>query len=319
MKTFSLILAAVCFANAEYPTTYPYENERFDVSGPHAETPSRTFDDADPGGYVYYYAYELQTDISWTVDGFFCFVTSGVFDHEYVVLNDWAIVEIPGSITPYEWSNCTYRWTPYNDYTYDDTSTFVPTSWNNELEGHKFCEKDECCKDMVGLLAGLYGNKVLDDEQVVESAIYKNGLCDNLYDEQVMCGIFSRGLSTHCIDQFITHTDRLYVFACYDGYYAYLLNCKVYMASGLVGTVGYEPEAYYGESTGEELNAWASVRLFPDKMCHPYSYYFPEFAKDGSSSEGSVSISSSEVSEVLESSSKIITFLSFAVLALIFN
>merc|ERR1711865_56926 len=90
--------------------------------------------------------------------------------------------------------------------------------------------------------------------------------------------MFSKGVEL-CYEQYVSHTDRLFIFSCYDGYYNYLMGCKVYSATGLNVSPEYEPEAYFGESSPIELNAWYSVRWMPDKVCTPYSYFHPGNAK----------------------------------------
>jgi len=261
----SLAAALSCTAAATYPTAYPFENESLDVSGPLSATPSRTMDEEDPGGYVFHYVYlltDFPLDEPWSFGG-----STGYIDYRLHVLQGVPKGDTP--MIPIGIFNCTSRMVSKGfDFANKDT-------WIGEIAGNVICT--ECCKDQWGIFVfwsdepeqGLY------DQQ---EDIFDQGMCEDMYDENTLCSMFNAGLP-QCIENFVSHTERLHVGGCYDLYYNYLMGCKVYQLEGVPRKDKWEPEEYFDASSAEEMNAWRSLWETPDRVCHPYSYFHPETAK----------------------------------------
>jgi len=269
MKSLQFILAAVlvCCASAAYPTEFPFENEALAVSAPLASTPSRTFDEADTGGYVYTYAYALET---YDLDGTFSSATSGKIDYRLVVHQGLGAGEL-GSIIPKTIFNCTNR------YITKEWVLPTGTAWLGEIAGITICNPGECCESHWGLVSYRIGEPKTQNYDFMSDA-HTVGLCGDMFDENVYCARFDLGLMD-CADQYISHTDRLVTQACYDSYFHYMQGCKVYVSSGFPSSENWEPAEYFENSSAGELSAWTAVWWMPDKVCHPYSYYHPEAAK----------------------------------------
>merc|ERR1711865_466771 len=94
--------------------------------------------------------------------------------------------------------------------------------------------------------------------------------------EQVYCLLMDESATTSCIEYVIDQTARINnrMNACYDARYILLLSCPVYVAAGLYYE-NNEPDSYFEASSPEELNAHTSIFISPDKICQPYSYFFP--------------------------------------------
>merc|ERR1711865_793966 len=149
------------------------------------------------------------------------------------------------------------------------------TTWIGEIGSETVCT--DCCEDQWGTLVFWSDEPNLSwiDQQV---DIYTQGMCGEMYDEDTLCTYFNNGLP-QCIENFISHTERLHVGGCYDLYTHYLESCKVYSLEGIPRKGKWEPESYFDGSSAQEMNAWRSLWETPDKVCHPYSYYHPETAK----------------------------------------
>jgi hypothetical protein len=277
MKFFALTLL-FCSAHAAYPASYPFENESLVPVAPRASTPSYTFDESDPGGYVYYHVYTL-TEV--TVP-FALFGTTGMGRHYQ------AFYGMTTDLLPPSWFNCT-----------DFGLMLGPGSYLSEIAGITMCDPDNCCPKVHGLYT--FWDSAFDPEEYEsETEVYELGQCSEPYFEDLFCGLFDRGLSGGwCIDYAPSEDEREVMFPCYDSVVRYYFNCVLYKTAGFVYDKSVEPQNYYDSSTGDEQISQAGVYRRPDKVCHPYSYYYPE---SSSSASGSSSGGSSSSAPVLASS-----------------
>jgi len=76
---------------------------------------------------------------------------------------------------------------------------------------------------------------------------------------------------------------RLLVRACYDLGVNFLSACKLFKTGALVAATftmkKYDTEEYLSKQSASQLMSMHSLYVSPDRVCHPYSYYFPESIK----------------------------------------
>lgn len=280
MFYISALLLLAGFSAASYPAEYPFENESMVPAVPLAATPSWTFDEADPGGYLYTFGYKLDI----TEDMLpFTYGMTGFSSHMNVVRSDLPPVEELS-----RW-NCTAMGNALGPYSYFGVVADV-----------KICDEGQCCE-------GSWGANTLFDVSSPYGPYYddvgkteEDGGCQDMFDENVYCTIMSAYHNWACLNQFVSTTEREFVYPCYDSFYNHYMSCTLYKNVGTMWRPELEPEAYLAQSSAEEINAANAVFWTPDHVCHPYSYFYPDSAKITSS--GSESAESTEASESAESS-----------------
>merc|ERR1712028_286777 len=102
-------------------------------------------------------------------------------------------------------------------------------------------------------------------------------MCESNVDEIFLCHYASAGVFHLCNDNFLSQSERAAIGSCYDTVYNWFNTCKVFQSSGIEPPEGFEPVEYYEKSAPTEINAWYRVMRMMDHVCHPYSYYHPEF------------------------------------------
>jgi hypothetical protein len=273
---FALFIGA---CSASYPLSYPFENEGIEIPAPREATPSWTFDGDDPGGYVYAYGYNyVPTETP------FCFTEVGKIAHHLV-----GTFEAPPVLPDTLW-NCTAREYPLNadTYLYEVNGATIGNSG--------------ACSDFYGQFA-YFGNEPSLGDYEGFAADLEAGLCENYYNDGAFCLLFSMAANWACFEHFEVLGERQYMYPCYDSMYQHLMQCAAFRTAGYWSEffIKAEPEEYINDSTVPEQLAWFGVYNGPDRVCNPYSYYFPETAKGTSSSEsaGSADDSSSGIVAVL--------------------
>lgn len=253
-------------AQASYPSAYPFENEAVVPPAPAAATPAFTFDDQDPGGYVYSFAYSQEIP-----EVPFCFTQTGLIAHQLVV-RQGAPPMLPMSL----W-NCTARNFPIS-----------ATTYINKIAEIEICPADKCCEHTWGLLA-FFNNEPLVANYEQLSSAHTDGLCDEIFSEDVFCLLYNNGHSFACHESFPSPSERQVVYPCHDSVYNYQMQCKLYQGTGYKYRPETEPEAYYDTMSAEQINSWNGLYMSPDRVCQPYSYYYPDTAKSGSSGSSAAS------------------------------
>jgi len=243
---------------SSYPTAYPFENEINVPIAPLASTPNWSFDDEDTGGYIYTYAYTYDVPD----EPFYSFTSRGCISH-ILKAKQGAPPLLPQSV----W-NCTAREKPISSATYYGIVADV-----------KICEVEDCCKEFLGLNA-FFSAEPMDQFYDRDAAIFNDGSCDEMYSESLYCAKFDNGALRACYEQYEVYGERLLVGPCFDSLVDWLINnCKLYRVAGYNEDPFFEPESYNSEQTPEESISHTGLQVFPDRMCHPYSYYYPETAK----------------------------------------
>lgn len=299
MFRLAAFLFSIGFASAAYPSEYPFENESVVPAAPRASTPSFTFDDTDAGGYIYTYAY-MKT-ITEDELGTFCFFNSLFWAHQLVIRSDLAPV-LPDSNF-----NCTAK------------GNFLgPASYFGTVADVKICEEGQCCKDWWNVLTYWNQDEPYQPYYDTIGKVYEDGGCDEMFGEHVYCMFMNSGQSQGCAEQYVTLTERQVLNPCYDSIWHHYSGCKLYTISGYIFRPSTEPVAYIEDSSADEVNAANGLYFCPDRVCKPYSYYYPEFAKSASSSSESDSGDSGNSADSGDSSSASTLFAAFIAVAALF-
>lgn len=277
-----LAVAALLYtAEAAYPSSYPFENESVIPPGPIASTPSYSYDEEDAGGYVYTYGYTRELTDEMIP---FSFANGGKEEAHVggVIQYFMAFFQGAPAISPVGWWNCSSRWNPETGLFFIiESGKFI-----NTVAGIKMCEEGECCKHLYGFPT-FFGYAPREDDYTREAEFFEGGMCDDIFSYEVYCHLFDGGLDFACYDVNLSASDRLVVNACFDNYFRYLMQCKLYVTTGMKWDPAYDPESYTDSMSAEELNSWSALTTGRyDKVCNPYSYYHPESAA-GSGSQSS--------------------------------
>lgn len=270
---FWIPLLLIISASAEqYPSTYPFENEREPPPTLRPSTPSYTFDESDEGGYNYAHGETLELVEDMLP---FCWAISGI--------EMWFFTSqgIPPVIPSTSWFNCTAS----------NGVPLGPDSYLGVVDNKVICEKGECCSEYMGIMSE--SAEVNSQRYEEKSKLSRAGVCE-AFHEGLYCVSFSNSLSKYCLEQIISVTERQVILPCYDSFYYYFMSCKLYKRSGYT-LEGRESAKYVDGCTPEENTAWGSLNGLADRVCRPYSYFFPEFSKFSDADQSTSPTSSAAV------------------------
>lgn len=297
LYTISAFLTLLCAVRADvYPTVFPFENEAVEIGAPFAATPSHTYDETDAGGYHYTYLYELNEFPFLPI----CLKETGYWYYGLVILYE---IESRPPVRSTTYYNCTLKGPDY---------IIQAAAFPGDIDNEKVCEQGECCVDWVGT-EGFWGGAVEDSygKEWYETEA-QAGICGADWTESLYC--FSMGFDSHnaCQSTIVTPGTRINnrVTGCYDTKVHFFLGCPVYVEAGFKYDSN-EPANYYEASTPDQLIATGSIHLIGDKLCKPYSYYFPQYAKTASANE------SNGESDLNEESSAALTGFLLAIIVLL--
>lgn len=270
------LFAAVAFSKlaavaAVYPASFPFESEHsvgngeIGVPSVRPSTPSYTHDNDDVGGYVYTGFIEItltEDDLP---------ICGSMFGWaEYFFVNAGYPPKLPVHLF-----NCTKRGTLVDE-----------TYYTGKMVDWTFCNPADCCKQYHGL--HVYSDAETNVKAVQEGwDIYQNGMCTEQYHMEMYCALFSGAHKINCVEQFISPGEREAIIPCYDHTLIWFVNhCKIYGSSGYFSN-NWEPPLYYVNGAPWENSAADAVAWYPDKVCHPYVYYYPEYGTGGESLDAS--------------------------------
>lgn len=261
------VFLTLCFplfvAGSGYPSTYPFENnveENVPVALP-AATPNYEFThDTDPGGYIY-----LST---------LCDLNSHDFAvRPYSMCSDCGVsmahlvftFSLPPVLPMQTW-NCTAS-----------GFTFSASDFYGEVGGMQIeCAQGGCCSDFVGKPA-----YTLDPVSFHEkwNKYIQIGSCTTSLPEAFYCAEIA--YDWVCFDRYVSAAERTHVEACYDLAYVYFRSCPVFRSIGVNSeNEAYETKLYLANLSPDESFVVYGVHTYNDRVCHPYSYYFPAAADD---------------------------------------
>jgi len=250
------------FASAAYPATFPFENESTEIVGPLAATPSDSYDEDDSGGYIYTYFYAL-TEVS-TTD---CFVNNGANRYRFKV--QWGIPPI----MPTSQFNCTAKGPIFDEDTFD----------SDEFAGQKMCDDGpkSCCPQFRGEKKYRANTDAhMENDILMLEGFQETGLCTETFHVGSFCSLFNDNAIFWCNEQILGDLERtIENTVCFDSWTHWLLdNCPVFSAAFPV-LEGLEPDHYMQSMSNAENIGWLGIHWLSDKVCLPYSYFFPETAK----------------------------------------
>jgi len=291
MKVMNVLCAMLCFgvAYGAYPTSYPFENESYTPPGVVPGTPSYTWDDEDTGGYIYQFIYNLQLTDEYFQQRFdenedlFCWTKSGSGEYLLVVQFKHAPFNAMGQ----HW-NCTFK-----------NNLFIPEDFTGVIAGKTICEAGSCCQDRIGHFR--FGSVEGFTERTDKLAV--TGLCGDMF-EDLYCGLVDGHSTINCQEYVCSSgtcmvTDRLYTALCHDSAVLWALSCPTFKAAGMTFGFNMEPPLYMEKLTAVDQIVLHVMEYFPDKVCKPYSYFFPDTA--------ATSNTDTETSETTDGSSETTT------------
>jgi hypothetical protein len=145
-------------------------------------------------------------------------------------------------------------------------------------------EGKQCCEFFKGTQSGV--GWAIKKVQAIQDYATTGGCPDitnEKYAEMYVCSeiwtmyncntYFSKGKNNNA---------RSFVRPCYDLGVNYLSACKLFITGTLVAATfdmkRYDPETYLKDKTAAQLLSLHSLYVQPDRVCNPYSYFFPETA-----------------------------------------
>lgn len=314
-----ILLTLLTVVRAYYPTAWPYENEAYVPPELPDATPSRTYDESDKGGYFFTLmntdqdqvqeeGYRANTN---TESGMYppgtAWAPAGSGAFEFVLVVQYGIVPT----LPFQNWNCTDR----------DSGVYSASDYTGVVSGRNtqtVCVVNECCKDWYGL------DKWSDDAMSYHEWLNKQasfGLCDDVI-EPIYCQLVDNHYRTNCYELRPTTTERRVDYGCPDTHMNYWMSCSVYKTVKMFHGYVMEPVHYTDAQTQEQSILQEVAFQANDKVCHPYSYYFPDTAKGDSATSGTTSTASEgtataseENTSSAESESSAAPFVAFFALA----
>jgi hypothetical protein len=270
MRNIIFVAITSCSILSSYaaPTTFPYENEVYVPPNLHAATPDYSYEESDPGGYHYALIWFLDLN---TAEMPFCAMTTGC--NQYTLV---ATYKLP-PILPFDVFNCSANGLIFEEA--DFAGTVTGTS------SQTICNVGECCAGYIGL------SKFSDDQPEWHNwlnTLASTGLCGDLQTEAMYCAFTNGHMQGNCFTRYATPTERILTLPCPDSYYKYWLDsCPVYKNVPVNYGLQPEPPVYIADCDLEEAVLVELSTEENDHICHPWSYYFPDEAKNGSGSGSS--------------------------------
>lgn len=247
---------------APYPSTYPYENENFVMPDLLERTPDETFSATDPGGYLLRQQRCDLNDPDWIEvwdKNYYDFCAYNMF---YM----YTIYGIESGIMGTAGWNCS------------GNPLIAQSSLTGIINAKTVCT--ECCSAIVGQLE--YANDYSSFHDIWNS-VDSAGLCDTM-TEAAYCQTVTV-LPFLCIQHYIDAGTRTFIIGCYDATWQHLLTCSIYTNSGVTELiVGEEPDHYLNAMSPTQQFVVFGMAYHGERVCLPYSYFFPEYSKDSSSS-----------------------------------
>lgn len=270
-KALTIVLIGCCSGYAlsqeTYPAWAPIENEEIIPPRWPASTPSHTYDDADPGGYIYTFAEKLKMfGGTLTSDDLpYCPCSNGFFMYLYVV-----IIEMQPMDDPLDW-NCTRL-----------GYIFKHSDFTGMVAGTRVCNVGECCDGIIG--HEKYSDDVSDYEAWFNDRVI--GSSCEIPMEDMYCVYVGGDFSTNCQEYTPELLWRFYTIPCYDNQYLFNINCKVFTVEYPVA-YKKEPPMYYASISNDVLISNDAYQNLQDRVCRPNSYFNPSTSSTSSSSSSS--------------------------------
>jgi len=268
---------------SDYPSTFPFQNEDYvpDTSLLPDVTPDFSYTSSDPGGYFrrgYYSSNPFLGQTGFNQNGIPIWSPIGADRYipgvTYDFFNYWGVHSGYGPITDFPWNifNCT------DEHFQSATDDFVFSSRNfpGVMNGEKINCNGDCCSSFKYYNEYSFCTNSME-QLAFFSGVVVSGACD-LPEEVLYCQITSTW-QWYCNERYLSPVLRAGpILPCFDFGIRWMLTCRLLKISGLGSLIAaYEPPGYI-EST-PVLGQFLILMLeftSPDKVCPPYSYFFPD-------------------------------------------
>jgi len=285
----TLLLASASSATAAtgYPTAYPFkseasspptlpETEPYDVmNGKNGEVTSKD----NPGGYIARFAkcdpfsedrlgIKFSTaDLPLAND----FVLKGKYPG-FLECRGTAFLFMKLKAAKVSSENCT------------GAQIIEPSKFTGKVNGKAVCTS--CCEAQKGFVMEPAEKYAIFEGEI--STVQSTGSCP-MPNEATYCTYITFKLT--CLQALMGEKgdSRRQTWPCYDSQYNWLSSCPTFKANKLYNTLTksiatFEHENYVNKLTAVENLVLNPLMKQPDRVCHPYSYYYPATKKsDGSS------------------------------------
>jgi len=253
-------IAVFTTACAEYPSTYPFEGYEL-VDLPEA-TPSLTFDQSDNGGY-------MRLALFCNLDDYADVIANKLFHTPwhcqrmrfYITTLGIPDVEPPASAP----LNCS------RDGYLQDAAYLSEHAVSNGVSYE--------CAAYAGLLVVVH-----ESMQTTMNGIMSASSCPEP-PEPFVCLVVFRGFPW-CYDQYLSPVERLAIMPCIDIVPRFLETCNIFLPLGNDrGGGSVEPAQYWDLLSVEQTITAEALWYDSDRICYPYSYYFPDGGMDTPTSD----------------------------------
>lgn len=257
------LLGFLGVAQAQYPSTYPFENE-----GKHAPAllpaaePDWTFEtNTDPGGYIYRGTLCDMNDHDFSVRGYSMCSDCGTCMAHLVYS-----FALPPMLPMQTW-NCSATGLKFSE------ADFFGEVGGKQIE----CAAAQCCSEFLGKPA--YTLDAVSFHEKWNNYITV-GACKTSLPEALYCAEIA--YDWVCFDRFVSPDERTHIEACYNMVNVYFRECAVYNGVGVNSeNEAYETKMYLSALSPDESFSVYGVHTYTDRICHPYTYYFPVSENDG--------------------------------------
>jgi hypothetical protein len=261
----ALVAASIVAAvRAAYPTTFPFENESYVPPEIPQSTPGETYDPAtDVGGYLFFGPYMLVGfDNNLTQDDFPYVCHDNGFSRYILAVSYGA----PPVLPKQTW-NCSVE-------------IFGDEDFTGQINSQSICAVGNCCKQYIGLPK--YSTDQMEWHSYTENRL-SSAMCSDI-DEEIYCLSVGGHFEVNCYQYYPSVDERLVMLPCYDFWLRYYLECKVFK-SAYTWMLVSEPPSYVDLITTEQAISIDVLTLLQDRLCHPYSYYYPLSSSSESTTE----------------------------------
>lgn len=260
-----LVLASLAVSSsAAYPATFPFDTTTWGELPENQGYPDFSFS-AEDGGYI---RYALSRDYD---------------DYEY-----------PGFAASFD----TLLYFPYFHYGFDMnmesiealavskknctlTTAEIDLSVLEVIDGKNMCT--ECCTKLFKAEDYLIFTDFAAGSLAYFESVPQLGVCDTP-NEFVVCLYTIGNVGNACFQNYLSSAERTVTKPCYDFMAMFQFSCKTYQVAGYPDRK-YDIEAYYLSMSPAEQGLMMSVFHAQDKVCYPYSYYFPDSVLESEDTE----------------------------------
>lgn len=260
-----VVISRTNYANAgTYPSSYPFDVSTFPSDYP-AVTPSYSYDDSDPGGYIAQ-ALSCQIGVNDTVyPPFTCGVAHYYFKKALEFEGPLPAVFYYASY-PSKADYFAFTSVMYNTYSCNNSAFPVVSAGLLESNDYLYEGKAPKCEEYYGMrVTQLNTLQIFDQRELI-------GGCSGTAPDQVIC-LSILNVVNYCSDQYIDGSERKFIMPCADNEYLYFVECNFADNYYSPHMSLAEPEEYLKLLSVEQLLFLEALYRSVDRVCHPHTYY----------------------------------------------